>query len=353
MKELFKEELLPGMVLGEDIYNFSDQLVVSRGTVLTDYVIAKLEFYSVFRVKILEDVFEEVQEHEPIPTRTSETKEFKEFKKKYDNDVHDFKESLNDIVEKNVKVDIEIMYQKMQDTINNANGLNIMDMIHNLRQYDDCTYAHAVNVALICNVLAGWLRFSQEDIKIATMCGLLHDIGKLKMPSEIIKKPGKLTNAEYSLIKQHSVEGYNILKEQKLDLHIQYSALMHHEKCDGSGYPCGLSRNQIDHFAKLVAIADVYDAMTAKRVFRGPICPFEVIRIFEEEGIHRYEAPYIMTFMERVADTYVNSNVLLTDGREGKIAFINKMQISAPMIQCGNEIVDLSRERNIKVLQVI
>ncbi len=353
MKELYKEELRPGMVLGEDVYNYADQLIVSKGTVLTDYIITKMEYYSVFRVKIVEDVMHDIPQFEPVPTKTSETEEFKRFKKKYDNRVESFKNSLNDIVEKNATVDIEYMYQNLKDIINNANGLNLMDMIQNLRQYDDCTYAHAVNVALICNVLARWLDFSKEDIRMATVCGLLHDIGKIKMPSEIIKKPGKLTTAEYSVIKQHTVEGYNILKEHNLDLHIQYAALMHHEKCDGSGYPCALKRNQIDHFAKLVSIADVYDAMTAKRVYRGPICPFEVIRIFEEEGLNRYETSYVMTFLQRVADSYINSEVSLSDGREGKVVFINRAQISSPMIQSGNSIVDLSKEKEIKVLQIL
>ncbi len=352
MKELRKEELRPGMVVAADVYNYANQLVVPKGTVLTDYSITKLEYYSILRVRVLDDILE-LPKVEERPRKTSETEEFKEFKKEYESEIDSFQDSLNDIVEKNSKVDVDHMYQGMMALVNEGTGLNVMDMMLNLRQYDDSTYAHAVNVALICNVMARWLEFSEADIKMATMCGLLHDIGKLKMPSEIIKKPGRLTAAEFSVIQQHPVEGYKILREQNLDLHIQYAALMHHEKCDGSGYPCKLWRNQIDPFAKLVAIADIYDAMTAKRVYRGPICPFEVIRIFEEEGLSRYETMYIMTFLQRVADTYMNAEVRLNDGREGRVVYINKMMISSPTIQCGGNIVDLSREKEVRVEQIL
>lgn len=353
LHELQKDQLCPGMVIAEDVFNYAGQLVVPLGTILTDYIITKLEYYSVLRVKVLEDVLHEPPQTEQPVRKTSETIEFKIFKEEYEEDVLDFRCSLNDIVERNAPVNVSHMYEEMQQLVNNATGLNILDMVQNLRQYDDSTYAHAVNVSLICHVLAKWLDFSEEDIKMATMCGLLHDIGKLKVPSEIIKKPGKLTVEEFAVIKQHTVEGYKILLEQDVDWHVRYSALMHHEKCDGSGYPCGLQRNQIDPFAKLVAIADIYDAMTAKRVYRGPICPFEVIRIFEEEGLNRYETSYIMTFLQRVADTYMNADVRLSDGRVGKVIYINKMQISGPTVQCQDELVDLTKAKEIKVEQML
>lgn len=353
MRQLRRGNLKLGMVIEQDVYNNMNQLIIPEGTVLTEYVIERLEHYSISKVCVMDEVPQKVPSAEEVSYKFEETKRFKAFKKEYDQEVQTFEYFLNDIVEKNSRIDIDAMYQNMVLLINEGNGINVMDMIVNLRQYDDSTYVHAVNVSLICNVLAGWLNFSEEDIKMATMCGLLHDIGKLKIPDEIIKKPGKLTEEEYAIIKCHPTEGYKILNAQNVDLHIQYAALMHHEKCDGSGYPCGLSRNQIDPFAKLVAIADVYDAMTANRVYRNQICPFEVIRIFEEEGLGKYETSYIMTFLQRVADSYMNAEVKLTDGREGKVIFINSMKMHSPIIQCGNEIVDLSRESGVKVEEIL
>ncbi len=347
MRELSWEELRIGMILEQDVRNRANQLIISEGTVLTEYVIKQLRRFSISKVSIMDDIPPKISSSEETSNK------YEVFTKEYNRGVQVFQNSLNDIAENKIKIDIDNMYEDMMTLINEGTKINVMDMISNLRQYNDTTYVHSVNVSIICNVLAKWLDFSEEDIKTATMCGLFHDIGKINIPSEIIKKPGKLTESEFAIIKSHSREGYKILNRQNVDLHIQYAALMHHERCDGSGYPYGLNREKIDPFAKLVAIADVYDAMTANRIYREKICPFEVIRIFEEDGLSLYETAYIMTFLWQVADTYMNSEVKLTDGRKGKIIFINKMQIHSPTIQCDDGIVDLSREKSIKIEKIL
>lgn len=222
-----------------------------------------------------------------------------------------------------------------------------------MRAYDDLTYAHCLNVALICNVFAGWLHFSQEDTELATLCGLFHDIGKLCIPDSIIKKPDRLTNEEYDVIKTHTIEGYKLLQNQPVNDHIKNAALMHHERCDGSGYPFGLTGNRIDKFAKIVSIADVYDAMTAARVYRGPLCPFTVIDIFEKEGLQKYESEYILCFLKNVVLTYIGQRVRLTNGQEGDVVFINPQQLSRPMIQCGDTFVDLSKQKDIAIERLL
>ena len=130
---------------------------------------------------------------------------------------------------------------------------------------------------------------------------------------------------------------------------IKESALMHHERCDGSGYPLGIGENRINPYAKIVAIADVYDAMTAARVYRGPLCPFKVISIFETEGLQKYDSHYILTFLEHIANTYMNNRVRLSNGKEGDVVFMNKNSLSKPMIRCGKEFIDLSKETDIYI----
>ena len=228
-------------------------------------------------------------------------------------------------------------------------GSGVFDMLHNMRQYDDFTYMHSMNVALICNVFAKWLGMSEKDVDILTLGGLLHDIGKLKIPDNIIRKPDKLSPAEYNIIKTHSLQGYNILKDKNIDENVKQCALMHHERCDGSGYPLGLTDSKINSYAKVVAIADVYDAMTAARVYRGPLCPFKVISIFESEGLQKYDSHYILTFLEHVTTTYMNNRVKLNNGMEGDVIFMNRNQYSRPMIQCGDKFIDLSKEPDLYI----
>ena len=161
--------------------------------------------------------------------------QFIRYKTDFDKTIGDFKDNINDIVQKGAKIDTnELLTQATHLISGTSNTSDFFNMLHNMRQYDDLTFAHCMNVALISNILATWLHLPQDKVETATLCGLLHDIGKLAIPDQIIKKPGKLTDAEYKTIKTHTIEGYNILKNQDISEHVKNAALMHHEKCDGA-----------------------------------------------------------------------------------------------------------------------
>ena len=370
MKRVPLSNLVPGMVTSEDVYTPNNQLIVPKQTTLTDKLIAKLELYSILNVRIDEIETEarkknpaaskiskasEVQAQEPEGKSYSEiiksSPEFIEFQANFDEAIDGFKNSMNAILEQGEPIDVNEVFHNTIDTFDmeKNSSFGFFHILQNMRQYDDLTYAHSLNVALISNVLAGWLHFSPEDQKLATLCGLFHDIGKLTIPDSITKKPDKLTDEEYKIMKNHTVAGFQLLQKQDIDDHIKNAALMHHEKCDGSGYPLGIRGNQIDKFAKIVAIADVYDAMTAARVYRGPMCPFTVVEIFEKEGLQCYEPEYILCFLENVVMTFVNNRVKLSNGLIGDIVYINKQHLSKPMVQCGNQFIDLSQEKDVSI----
>ena len=355
MKKIDISELVPGMVVAENIVNFRNELLYPAGYRLTDKAITKLTFYSVPFVCVEDenDHFS-YQEMKTYSERIRSTPEFQKFAEEFEKDVYKFKDVLNSVVEKNAPLDIT---ELLQDTLallhNSSQNVHIFEMISNMRQYDDSTYAHSINVALIANVLATWLNMSEQDILLVTQCGLLHDIGKLRVPDTIIKKPGKLTDAEFNIIKTHPISGYDILINHQLNPHITNSAMMHHERCDGSGYPFGLSAEKIDNFAKIIAIADVYDAMTSARVYRGAMCPFKVIEIFEHEGLQKYDTKYILTFIENVLNTYIQSRVRLSDGRTGEVIMINKQRLSRPLIRTGSLYIDLSKEPDVVYIEEI
>lgn len=261
---------------------------------------------------------------------------------------------MNDVIEKGSPLDVNKL---MNHTLNildlAATTPNVFDMLHCMREYDDETYVHSMNVALICNIFARWLRMSEEEIAKATTSGLLHDIGKIKIPDSILKKPDKLTKQEFNIIKRHPQEGYRLLLDSKLDEDVLNAVLMHHERCDGSGYPFGLMANQIGTYAKMVAIADVYDATTSARVYRGPLCPFSAISIFEDEGLQKYDPRFIMTFLENVVNTYLLNNVRLTNGTVGTVVFIHKDKLSSPTIRTAGGFVDLSTQSNLQIEALI
>ncbi len=363
MKRVSVANLVPGMITAEDVYTYGNQLIIPKHTILNDKAITRLEFYSIMSVRV-EDQPAELPEPAILPRDADQSipysqliqssPEFKKFKEDYDESVNEFKNSINEIVEKGSEIDVQKVLEDTMDLFHtDGNTFSFFNMLQNMRQYDDLTYAHCINVALISNILAGWLRLPKEDIEMATLCGLFHDIGKLAIPDQIIKKPAKLTDEEYAIVKKHTIEGYNILKNQNIHDHIKNTALMHHERCDGTGYPLGIAADRIDKFAKIISIADVYDAMTAARVYRGPLCPFSVIEIFEKEGLQKYETEYILCFLENVVLTYMNNRVRLSNGLEGDIVYINRQILSKPMIKCGDEFIDLSINKELVISEII
>lgn len=383
MKRVRVSDLVPGMTTAEDVFNYNDKLVLPKRHALTSQDIERLESFAIMSIRIDDtveivppveetasssgdgtsplDSAQPVQQNNtpivesPYSDRVKASSEFKEFQAHFVENLGEFNGMMNEIVQKGSPIDVKSVFDDVASLINTGDGrFSVFDMLQNMRQYDDLTYAHCLNVALICNVFAGWLHLPPEEVELATVCGVFHDIGKLCIPDEIVKKPGKLTPKEFKTIQTHAMEGYRILQNQNINDHIKNAALMHHERCDGSGYPFGFHSNQIDKFAKIVSIADVYDAMTASRVYRGALCPFKVIEIFEQEGLQRYDAEYILTFLENVVMTYMGNTVRLSDGREGKIIFINKNILSKPMLEGKNgDFIDLSKCKDISIEAIL
>lgn len=365
MRRMNIMNLIPGMITAEDVFSYNKTLILPKGFCLTDEAITRLELYSIISIRVEDEVMPteppSVEEQTssdsedwPYSKVVQSSEKFKTFKAEFDKNISSLKTSLNDVVEKNAPLQIDEMLHGTLDILSSCKTSgDVFTMLQNMRQYDDLTFTHSLNVALICNVFAGWLDFSPEDRELATSCGLFHDIGKLMIPENIIKKPSKLTDEEYDIIKTHPIAGYRILKGQDINQHIKNSALMHHERCDGGGYPLGIKSDKIDRFAKIVSIADVYDAMTAARVYRGPLCPFTVIEIFEKEGLQKYDTHYILTFLENIVLTYMNNHVRLSDGQIGKIVFVNKSRLSKPMIATDAGFVDLSKHPDLHIEAIL
>lgn len=363
IKKILTSQAEPGMVVAKDIYTFSNQMLIGENTPLTDRVISRLQFYSIFEISIYADGGNVNETRKKTPKisksnthleRIRSSEEYKEFNEEYTKQVDVLKDSLNQILISNDEIDIDALLLQMHEILSKSrNVIHLFDMLHSMRNYDDLTYVHSVNVSLICHVFGEWLKLKPEDIEILTLCGLFHDIGKLQIPQDIIEKPTALSEEEYKTMKSHTVKGYQLLKNRQIDERIKYAALMHHERCDGSGYPNHYHAKSINEFAKIVAIADVYDAMTSARVYRAPLCPFEVLHIFESEGLSVYDPKYLLIFFDGILQTYVMNTVRLSNGAEGKIIMINKNSLSQPVVQVGDEFIDLSKDKSLYIEAII
>lgn len=372
-KILFTFELEPGMIVAEDVYRSNGVLLFPKHTMLNDLMIAKLPLYNIMELPIVDGPIEkpeidiaklvelakkdaEAKNSQPsvdsYAQKLKSSPEFKEFSQNYDLTINKINTKLDAFVSGDQPLDTEGL---IEDTLAlmGSTPLQLFDMLHNLQVHDDSVYEHCTNVALISATIGKWLSLSDKDVRNLTLSGLLHDIGKLSLPTALLNKPGKLTPEEFEIIKSHPKKSYEYLRDFPLDIRIKEACLLHHERCDGSGYPFGIAGNKISIYAKIVAIADVYDAMTSPRSYRPALCPFKAIQVFESEGLYKYDPKFIMTFLEHIGSSYLNNNVLLSDGRTGEIVMLNKLSLSKPMIKCDGEFIDLTKYPELSIESII
>lgn len=359
VKQIMLHKVKLGMTIAEDVYRDS-QLLVPKGTIVDDDALNILRYSSIVSVAIYEkDDSKKATATISVPVKTHaeqmrESAEFKQFEENFQKSTESFTYELNDIVNQNKAVDLDSLFDAANDIMaGQTNTYQLMDILSNIRYFDDSTYAHSLNVAMLANILGRWLHMSDKDLKLLTVAGMLHDIGKVQIPPEIIKKPGRLTEEEFNIIKQHPLKGYQLLKSKNVDENICQAALLHHEKCDGTGYPLKIKGDKINELAKLITIVDVYEAMTANRCYRQGICPFAVIHMLEEEGYAKYDPKYLLPFLQGISDTYLHNTILLNDGRQGEVIFTNKTTVSKPGIMVEGQFIDLAKEPDLNIVAIV
>ncbi|OKP67879.1 phosphohydrolase [Paenibacillus helianthi] len=218
---------------------------------------------------------------------------------------------------------------------------------------DDYTYQHNIGVGVLSTLIGRWLNMSEAELSVLSLAATLHDIGKLKIPTEILDKPGKLSPDEYEIVKKHTILGYEMLKETTgANSHITLTALQHHERNDGRGYPLGLKEEQIDSYSKIVAVADIFHAMSSRRPYHEPV-PFHTIVDQMRRGSFGALDPNIVSvFLENIVKRTVGREVVLTDGRIGEIVYLNPHDIETPLVKVDDEYIDLSKLNTLKIKEI-
>ena len=362
------EELKAGMVLTEPILTKRGQTIAKAGEKLTNQLIAKLTFYKIEQA-VVEDIPEPepepvaVPEPEPAPAaakaeshvsnqitytqRLKASPKFQKFQSDYALNIAYLKENFDAIIAGAGAECSNLMLENCESLFKSKTSLELFDMLANMRNLEDPIYSHSLNVALIARSIGKWLQLPKNDLNTLTLAGLLHDIGKTQIPESILNKPGKYTDEEFATMKSHPLLGKKLLNNKGFDSRILAATLQHHERSDGSGYPRGLMEDEIDDFASIIAIADVYDAMTCARAHRDPLCSFQVIYEFEKDGLQKYHTKFVLTFLERIANTYNNSRIILNNAKTGRVVYINKSNLSRPVIQMDSgEIINLADSVN-------
>lgn len=350
MKNVARMALENGMVIGEDVYSYKNKLIYPKNTVVDDSVVARLARYSIMCVSIMEDIDYATTHFEKVRLSS----EFKTFELTYNNCMAIYRKLMKDFVKQGTPAKMgSLMELYVKISSRARGGEQLLDFLYNmLPSEDDMTYAHCLNSALIAGVFGTWLNLSKEDIFLLIQCGFFYDIGKLKLPQDLLWKSGKLTDLEFTKLKTHTMLGFDMLKDRGINEHVLKATLMHHERCDGSGYPSKLRSDKIDIFAKYIAIIDAYEAMTSARTYRVSLNPFQVIANFEKDGYVKFDEDILRPILSHIAATQIGFTVRLSNDVEAKVVQINEAHLTRPLLQAGEEMIDLAKEPDLDIAAI-
>ena len=322
MRKIDIDNIKIGLALSKNIYNSKGQVLLRSGTVLTRHYVKRLKELGFSYVFVNDGLIDDISLDEVISEETRVQA------------VNCIRATMD-----NVKNDKTIKTSSLNKVVccivdDLANNKEMMLNLSDIRSYDDYTFNHSVNVTVISVMIGMCLFYKKDKLKDLGMGVLLHDIGKTQIPQEIINKPGKLTIEEYEIVKKHTWYGFDTLRKSPgIKLTSAHVALQHHERQNGSGYPRSLKGNKIIEFARISAIADVYDAMTSDRCYRKRIPVHKVCQYLAEGSGSQFDSHILDRFIEKVALYPQGTRVVLNDGRSGIVTKQNSGQPTNPMVR--------------------
>ena len=322
--------IAPGARIDQSITDRSGREMIKKGTYLDDFQIDYLQKKGIMGIYIYEGVPDELKKNLVIPEATKRAIEANH----KDDPV---KVSISNDVKKRVGAGVAYLFNetKSRDFTTTANSIaddlsksilsnnSIAVDIRTLKTSDEYTFRHSVDVATISAIIGKKYGLSEKQLHELLLAGLLHDMGKSKIPNEILNKPGKLTDEEFAVMKTHSTIGYNILKEKnEFSPDILLGVLMHHEKLNGAGYPMGVKDDKIPTYARIISVADVYDALVTKRPYKEPYGQREAMETVLAMG-DAMDIKALECFSKSVILYPVDTLVTLSNGQIAKVVANN------------------------------
>lgn len=305
MQKLALSEVIPGMKLAQDVILEDGRILLLKGFTIKPRYIQRLKAYKVPYVYVEENVIvSEEADEERI----------------YEDTFH----TIKDVME-GIRRDEDVNVETLKETVNEMvqhimNDDMVFMALTGIRDIDNYTFLHCVDVCIYSVITAKAMDLDAETIHEVGLAAILHDIGKCKIPLSILNKPGTLTQDEYEIMKRHAIEGMDIINRLPgVPSRIGRIVCQHHEKWDGSGYPQGLKSNDIDLIARIISIADVYDALTANRVYRKRFMPHVAAEYLMAQSDTQFDSHIVKCFIDSIAVYPQDIIVLLNTGEIARV----------------------------------
>ncbi|WP_128656200.1 HD-GYP domain-containing protein [Paenibacillus sp. 598K] len=320
----------PGMKLAKRIFSEDGLVLLGQHVELTQNLITRLRQCGVDFVYIEDAMTEDLVVPEMISdeTRIRALNEIRSGFRELMNPAKQSKSAPKPYIAKQFRNVMTMLLEEI------SNHQGAMLMLMNMGLVDHYLFQHSLNVCIYTSLLGMSDGLSQEELITLGMGALLHDIGKTQISTDVLMKPGRLTEAEFAEMKTHAERGFKLLKDQpNLPLIVAHCAYQHHERLDGSGYPRGIKGNEIHDYAKWIGLVDSYDAMTTNRIYRSPMLPHQAI-----EGLYAgtgtlYEQRMVRMFRDKIVIYPVGVSVGLNTGESGVVAGYDPLYPQRPMIR--------------------
>ena len=350
MRAVSVEDLKPGMILARTIINEELIVVLSENTLLTKAHITRLNFLNI-PVVYVKDEYELSQNYQTVSTIFSRSNAFV---KEYDSVVQTA-QSIFKNTNKTGTVPVTETQEMIKDTVTPMSKKSgVIDYLYELNHLASDVYNHSLRVSILAGVIAKWMNFNQTKTKDLVAAGFLHDIGKSKFSQRLLDKHIKtLTGADYEAYIQHTVDGQHILNSSaELSEGVKLTALQHHERMDGSGFPFGSRGDDIHEYARIIMVADIYDNITTEREGFVKETPFAAIAYITENMFTSLDPAVCVPVLTHIKDAFLGSRIMLSDGTKGTIAAYPKDFAAHPIISSeDNELIDLNKHPELRITE--
>lgn len=332
------ENVKPGMLLGQSIYS-NNQVLLTEKTMLTASYISRLKRLGISGIYIANHIDEDLQIYDIISRKTR--REIASLAEKTLTQVkqpQDFTSSLSASIRNVIDTVIQELMSSNDLTIN----------LYTIKTFSDYLFNHSVNVCLYSIIIGIARGYGEKKLMQLGVGAFLHDLGKLQIPTEILDKPSKLTAEEFKEIQLHPKLGYDILKKSgEIDYTSASVIYQHHEKLNGSGYPKQLDRDRIHEFSRIVAIADIYDAITSNRVYNKAMPNHEAIQLILSYASQELDEELVSLFLTYVPAFPLGTYAHLNNQLKGVVIGQNKEAPLRPLL-----LIDKEGEREVKPFEL-